>query len=59
MLADPEIFLKNDPCPDTPKYLEVQYNCAYKKNIDKSVTSKLGNINNKTNFIHALQLHKT
>ena len=25
--ANPTIFLQDDPCPDTPKYLEVQYNC--------------------------------
>ena len=28
--ADPRIFSKNDPCPHTPKYLEVQYNCVRK-----------------------------
>ena len=25
--ADPKLFLQEDSCPDTPKYLEVQYNC--------------------------------
>ena len=51
MRADPEIFLKNDPCPDTPKYLEVQYNCVHNKYIDKNETSKLGKINKGTNYI--------
>ena len=55
MRADPKIFLKNEPCPDTPKYLEVQYNCVHNKYIDNNETSKLGNINKETNYINTPQ----
>ena len=30
--ADPKLFLQEDSCPDTPKYLEVQYNCIQVEN---------------------------
>ena len=38
IMADPRTFLQQDPCPDTPKYLEVQYNCVKKHKSKKYIT---------------------